>query len=127
MIVKNETALHYRYIDMTGIVEKMFWFIETTIEKELISELDLLINYGKAKSCMQEVIDMPDRMIDSFMRICRENAGRLSQNKRKSMFSKLTDEEVASLEECVKNAFGLNSPPAESEPDRGGDSAASAG
>ena len=63
-------------------------------------------NYEKAKSCMQEVIDMPDRMIDLFMRMCRENGGRLSQNKRKSMFTKLTDEEVSKLEECINNVFG---------------------
>ena len=112
MTVTNETALHYRYIDMTGIAENMFRFIETTIEKELVSELDLLSNYDTAKSCMQEIIDMPDRMIDLFMRICRENGGRLSQNKRK-LFAKLTDEEVARLEECIKNVFGLNSPPLE--------------
>lgn len=117
MSVKNETALHYRYIDMTSIVEKMFWFIETTIEKELVSELDLLINYGKAKSCMQEVIDMPDRMIDLFMCICRENGGKLSQNKRRSLFHKLTDDEVAILEKCVKDSFGLNNPTLETEPE----------
>jgi hypothetical protein len=107
MTVMNETALYYRYIDMTAIAENMFRFIETTIEKELASELDLLINYEKAKSCMQEIIDMPDRMIDLFMRMCRENGGRLSQGKRKSMFSKLTDEEVVKLEECIKSVFGL--------------------
>lgn len=107
MTVMNETALYYRYIDMTAIAENMFRFIETTIEKELVSELDLLSNYEKARSCMQGIIDMPDRMIDLFMRMCRENGGSLSQNKRKSMFSKLTDEEVAKLEECIKTVFGL--------------------
>jgi hypothetical protein len=108
MRVKNDTAPHYRYIDMTAIAERMFGFIEKTVEKELVSELDLLVHYERAKSTMREVVDMPDRMIDLFMRICRENGGRISLNKRKSLFDKLTDEEVAALEECVSKAFGLN-------------------
>lgn len=33
----------------------------------------------------------------------------ISLNKRKSLFDKLTDEEVAALEECVRKAFGLTS------------------
>lgn len=110
MKVNNDTSLHYRFIDMTAIAERMFWFIETTIEKELVSELDLLVNYSKAKSCIQDIVDMPDRLIDLFIRICRENGGRLSQNKRKSLFDMLTDGEVVSLEECVKKAFSLKEP-----------------
>lgn len=52
---------------------------------------------------------MPDRMIDLFMRICRENGGTVYLNKRKSLFDKLTDEEVAALEVCVRKAFGMDS------------------
>ena len=35
MTVMNDTALYYRYIDMTTIAENMFRFIETTIEKRI--------------------------------------------------------------------------------------------
>jgi hypothetical protein len=108
MRVKNDTALHYRYIDMTAIAERMFGFIEKTIDKELVAELDLLVIYDRARAAMREVVDMPDRMVDLFMRICRESGGRISRNKRNSLFAKLTDDEVAGLEECVRKAFGLN-------------------
>jgi hypothetical protein len=108
MRVKNDTALHYRYIDMTAIAERMFGFIEKTIDKELVAELDLLVNYDRARAAMREVVDMPDRMVDLFMWICRESGGRISRNKRNSLFAKLTDDEVAGLEECVRKAFGLN-------------------
>jgi hypothetical protein len=48
---------------------------------------------------------MPDRLIDLFIRLCIENNGRLSKKKRKSMFAKLTDEEVAKMETCVQEVI----------------------
>ena len=48
---------------------------------------------------------MPDRLIDLFIRLCIENNGRLSKNKRKARFEKLTDKEVSQMEACVRNAF----------------------
>jgi hypothetical protein len=103
--VKNETDLHYKYVDMTAIAERLFGFIQETIEIELVSELDFLLEYDKAKSAIQDVVDMPDRLIDLFIRVCIENNGRLSKKKRKITFAKLTDEEVAKMETCVQEAF----------------------
>jgi hypothetical protein len=48
---------------------------------------------------------MPDRLIDVFIRLCIENKGRLSRNKRRSLFAKLTDEEISRMEACVSQAF----------------------
>ena len=105
MTVKNETDIHYRYIDMTAIAERLFGFIQETIEIELVSELDFLLDYDKAKLAIQDVVDMPDRLIDLFIHVCIENNGRLSKQKRKTTFAKLTDEEVAKMETCVQDAF----------------------
>jgi fido (protein-threonine AMPylation protein) len=105
MTVKNETDIHYKYIDMTTIAERLFGFIQETIETELGSELDFILDYDKAKLAIQDVVDMPDRLIDLFIRLCVENNGRLSKNKRKSTFAKLTDEEVAKMQTCVQEAF----------------------
>ncbi len=105
MEVKNETAVHYKYIDMTPIVERLFGFIQDTIENELVSELDFILDYDKAKHAIRDIVDMPDRLIDLFIRLCIENNGRLSKSKRKSKFERLTDKEVAQMEECVRDAF----------------------
>jgi hypothetical protein len=105
MEVQNETAVHYKYIDMTPIVERLFEFIQDTIENELVSELDFILDYDKAKHAIRDIVDMPDRLIDLFIRLCIENNGRLSKSKRKSKFERLTDKEVALMEECVRNAF----------------------
>jgi Fic/DOC family protein len=110
MKVKNETLLHYKYIDMTAIAERLFGFIQDTIENELVSELDYILDYDKAKLAIRAIVDMPDRLIDLFIRLCVENNGRLSRNKRKAKFEKLTDEEVSQMEECVRNAFNRTVP-----------------
>lgn len=105
MVVKNETAVHYKYIDMTAIAEGLFGFIQDTIENELASELDFILGYHRAKLALRDIVDMPDRLIDLFIRLCIENKGRLSKNKRKAKFEQLTDNEVARMEACVRNAF----------------------
>ena len=108
MEVINDTSLHYKYIDMTVIAERLFGFIQDTIENELVSELDFILDYDKAKSALRDIVDMPDRLIDLFIRLCIENQGRLSKNKRKSKFEQLTDEEITQMEECVRKAFNKN-------------------
>jgi len=105
MDVRNETAAHYKYIDMTAITERLFGFIQDTIENELVSELEFILDYDKAKLAIREIVDMPDQLIDIFIRLCIENNGRLSKNKRKTKFEQLTNKEVAQMEECVRNAF----------------------
>jgi len=105
MTVKHETDVYYRYIDMTVLAERLFWFIQETIETELIQELDFLLDYDKAKLDIQDVVDMPDRLIDLFIRLCIQSNGRLSKNKRRSLFAKLTDEEISRMEACVRQAF----------------------
>ncbi len=105
MTVHNDTATWYRFIDMTPQVEAMFAFIEKTIDAELTEELDFLISYDCAKASVQDIVDMPDRQIDLFIRLCLQNNGRLSGGKRNSHFDMLTDDEVARLEQAVNAAY----------------------
>jgi hypothetical protein len=106
MTVHNDTAIWYRYMDMTPQAEALFRFIDQTIDTELAGELVFLANYDKTKKGMQEIIDMPDRQIDLFIRFCLQNNGRLSARKRASHFGFLSDEEIASLEQVVQSAYG---------------------
>lgn len=76
--VQNETADYYRDIDLTSQAEALFGFIKETIEVELVKELRFLIHYDKAKQAIQEIVDMPDRLIDLFIRFCNQNHGKLS-------------------------------------------------
>jgi len=106
MTVHNDTAMLYRYIDMTTQVEALFKFIEHTIERELAQELAFLANYDATKKAIQEIVDMPDRKIDLFIRFCLQNNGRLSTGKRASHFDFLSDEEIARMEQAVLGKAG---------------------
>jgi len=105
MTVHNDTAVWYRYIDMTPEAEALFHFIEQTIDKELASELAFLANYDKTKKAIQVIVDMPDRKIDLFIRFCLQNNGRLSERKRASHFDFLSNEEIARMEQAVQTAY----------------------
>ena len=105
MTVHNDTACWYRCIDMTAQAEALYDFVVKTIENELVEELNFLANHDSTKKAIQDVIDMPDRLIDLFIRICLENNGRLSANKRKSHFDFLTDEEFFSMEGAIRENY----------------------
>jgi hypothetical protein len=106
MTVHNETAVWYRYMDMTPQAEALFRFIEQTIDTELAGELAFIANYDQTKKAVQAIIDMPDRQIDLFIRFCLQNNGRLSARKRTNHFEFLSDEEIAHMEQAVQSAYG---------------------
>lgn len=105
MKVNNQTALYYRYPDMTAIAEALFIFIQTTIEKELVEELNFLKNYDVTKEAIQEIVDMPDQRIDLFIRFCLQNHGVISPKKRKSHFVELTEDEVQKMQSAIQKAY----------------------
>lgn len=111
MVVRNETAPHYRYIDMTVQAEALFSFVEHVVEVDLVEELRFLSNYDTTKKSLQAIVDMPDRLIDLFIKLCLQNNGRISAAKRKAMFAKLTDAEVEQMQAATSPICSLLAPP----------------
>ena len=107
MTVENDTACWYRYMDMTPQVEALYGFVGKTIEEELVEELSFLVNYDRTRKAIQDIIDMPDRMIDLFIKLCLGNNGNLSAGKRSSHFDFLTDRELAAMEQAVKDGYNM--------------------
>ena len=105
MIVHNDTDRWYRYTDMTPQAEALFKFIKQTIDTELASELAFLANYDETKRAIQEIVDMPDRQIDLFIRFCLQNNGRLSERKRSDHFGSLSEDEIHRIEQAVQSAY----------------------
>lgn len=103
MTVYTDTACWYRYMDMTAQAEALYDFIGKTIEDELVEELDFLARYGQTKKAIQEIIDMPDRLIDLFIQLCLQNNGSLSEKRRSAHFAFLTDEELSLMEQAVRD------------------------
>lgn len=107
MTVEDESAIWYSYMDMTAQAEALSEFILKTIEEELVQELNFLANYDATKKAIQDIIDMPDRLIDLFIQLCLQGNGKLSPRKRSSHFDFLTDEELAAMERAVKDSYIL--------------------
>ena len=105
MRVHSDTADFYRYMDMTAQVESLFRFIESAVQVELVQELTFLQNYDRTKRALHDIVDMPDRQIDLFIRFCLQNKGSLSTKKRASHFSSLTDKEIRQMERAVQEGY----------------------
>ena len=105
MTVENDTACWYQYMDMTVQAEALYVFVNKTIEEELVEELSFLVNYDNTKKTIQDIIDMPDRRIDLFIQLCLQNNGSLSAGKRSAHFDFLTDEELAAMEQAVRDGY----------------------
>jgi hypothetical protein len=105
LTVQNQTTNFYRFIDFTIQAEALFEFIVETIDVEWVQELQFLANYDKTKRAIQEIIDMPDRLIDLFIKLCLQNHGKLSAAKRQSHFSMLTDLEVSKMERAIQTGY----------------------
>lgn len=105
MTVKNDSADWYRFMDMTAQALALNKFLVQTVEEELVEELNFLTNYDNAKKAIQGIVDLPDRLIDLFINLCLQNNGKLSARKRLTNFEFLTDDEVASMEQAIKNNY----------------------
>jgi hypothetical protein len=53
-------------------------------------------------------VDLPDRLIDLFIQLCLQNNGRLSARKREAHFAFLTDDEMAGMENAVREGYADN-------------------
>lgn len=109
MTVTNDTADFYRYIDLTEATRITIEFIRETIETELPTELRFLTAYDEIRREMREVVELPDRIADLFIKLCHQNGGELSKRKRElPEFELLTDEEIRELESIFKSVLGEN-------------------
>ncbi len=105
MTVENDSSYLYQYMDMTAQSEVLYEFVRKTIEEELVEELNFLADYYDTRKAIQNIIDMPDRLIDLFISLCLRNNGSLSVNKRESHFDFLTDDELSAMEKAVKEVY----------------------
>ncbi len=105
MLVHNDTVLWYCFMDMTAQVEALYRFVVETIHTELPEELLFLAGYDRAKKAIAEIVDMPDRLVDLFIRFVLQNHGKLSKSKKEKYFDQLSDREISTMQEIVIEAF----------------------
>lgn len=110
MTVDGETLDLYRHPDLTPMAEALVEWLGAAIREELVTELRFLVDFDQAKRALQAIVDMPDRLIGLFVKLCRQNAGSISARKRERHFAKLTDDEIGRMEAAVREAFRIEAP-----------------
>lgn len=96
--VLNDTADFYRYFDATPHAQFLFECVARTIDVDLPAETAFLRAYDAFKIEVQQMFDMPDRLLDLLFRFLRQNEGHLSKRARDREFSALSDTEAARIE-----------------------------
>jgi Fic/DOC family len=103
--VLNDTADLYRYFDCTEAAEFLYACVMRTVEHDLPREIDYLRRHDQAIHRIMDTVEMPDRLAENLVMFIRQNKGTLSKRRRTEEFGKLRDDEVASLELMVRDAF----------------------
>lgn len=103
--VLNDTADLYRYFDCTGEAEFLYACVERTIEHDLPNEIDYLKRHDEALHRIMDAVEMPDQMAERLIILIRKNDGKLGRKRREDEFTKLTEDEVKTIEAIVREAF----------------------
>lgn len=113
--VLNDTADLYRYFDCTEAAEFLYACVRRTVEHDLPREIDFIRRHDEAMTRIMDRIEMPDRLAQNLILFIRQNNDTLSKRKREKEFSKLTDNEVQSLEKIIQDIFeGFDDPTTQS-------------
>lgn len=100
----SEVEGYYRFPVLTIQTEYLCKAIETSISHDLTNELNFLQNYDEAKELMKKRIDMPDKLIDLFIRVTHKNNG-IFPKRRRNTFHMLKDDEIEALQSIFRDVF----------------------
>jgi len=103
--VLNDTVDLYRFFDATFAAEFLYECVETTIKDDLPNEAQHLQNYDAFKTDVDDIVAMPDRMVDLLYRFLRQNDGHFSKRALTNEFSALNENEVDKLEAAFDRHF----------------------
>jgi hypothetical protein len=100
-------AAYVRYFDATDQASFLYFALERTIEHDLDDEIAFLVGFDRARAALDALADWPPHSAELFVRVVRQNGGKLSANKRRAHFEWMTDQEVGHFEDVVARAFEL--------------------
>ncbi len=67
--------------------------------------------YDEVRVKMRNIVELPDRHADLFIKLVRQNGGELSGKKRKlTEFALLTDEEICQMEKIIRDTLEISEP-----------------
>lgn len=110
----HEVESYFRYPDLTAQSVYLGRTVKGTIEEDIYREMEFLVKYDEAKTAIKNVVDMPDKDIDLFIKFIHQNRGKFPARRRKQ-FDKLTDDEINKMENAFQEIFTI---PAQEDGDK---------
>jgi hypothetical protein len=104
--VLNDTADFCRFFDATPHAEFLYACVRRTIDEDLPNETNFLKNFDRFRAGIENIIDMPERILNNLFGFLRQNEGRLSRRALENEFADLTADEVTKVEELYRASFG---------------------
>lgn len=108
---KGNDSIYYRFFDATEQAAFLYRALERTVEYDLVSEINFLLGFDRARTRLDALLDWPPHSLELFIRLVKQNGGSLSKAKRQSHFPWIKDEELALAESGVMQAFELDQRP----------------
>lgn len=107
--ITNEPEVegYYRYPDLTDQCVYLIRTLHATLSEDMPGELLFIQRYDEAKKELQRIVDMPDKLITMMLTFLHQNKG-VFPKRRRELFSKLTDEEIAKMQTAYQKIFDMN-------------------
>jgi hypothetical protein len=104
--VRNDTGDFYRFFDATPHAEFLYACVRKTIDDDLPNEALFLKNFDRFRAGVEDMLDMPEHVLNNLFGFLRQNGGRLSKRARENEFARLTEDEVSEIEQLYRASFG---------------------
>ena len=102
-----EVEGYFHYPDLTDQCVYLLKTILATIDQDMPGELLFVHRYDEAKKAVQNIVDMPDRKINSMLLFLHQNKG-VFPKRRREHFKELTDQEIERMQAAYRKIFELD-------------------
>ena len=106
--IQTDTIDFYRYFDCTKQAEFLYDCVQDTLQNIIPNEISYLEKYDEFKRYIDDVYEMPDKMLSLLVSFLRQGAGKLSKRALKKEFSALDETEVKDIENKFKEIFEID-------------------
>ena len=100
---------YFRYPDLTEHCIYLTQTIHATLKQDMPDELLFIQRYDEVKKAIQNIVDMPDKSLNMMIAYLHQNKGTFPK-RRRELFAKLTDEEIAGMQAAFREIFEINLP-----------------
>lgn len=106
VINPEEVEAYFRFPDLTEHSIYLSQTIHATLQEDMPEELLFIQRYDEVKQALQNIVDMPDKDINLMIMFLHQNKG-IFPKRRREQFSKLTDQEISSMQTAYRKIFEL--------------------